>query len=352
VVAWLASQGDRIAEWRYTDGECTLTTPEGVQTVQGCEPLPHPLLQTVECLGADCSYNAPNLRFTALETREWRRGPEAPEAAVDFAGEMLAVSSSDGEVWWYASGDHTPDYMTLPGGLVWHRPGAPPLPDQLRQPPPLSVSGDAPRAGPQPRPAAAGASALTVSGDAPGETPATEFEISGPGVASIREIALNAGRQMGFHSRDGTIRVSMRQEPVSSPATAVTDTENVSPSAVAAQIMRDVHAEIEPRRTAARVSAEVVAERGFGDCTDMAVLAVARLQEHGIHARVVAGVAYVDEWSLHAWVEFEHHGAGGTTWRSADPTTGEVPAPADRIRLATDLNGMERLSGEIQLRPL
>jgi hypothetical protein len=54
------------------------------------------------------------------------------------------VIGSNGEVWWYASGDHSPDYMTMLGGLTWNRVGAPAIAEQLRQPSALSGSGDTP----------------------------------------------------------------------------------------------------------------------------------------------------------------------------------------------------------------
>jgi transglutaminase-like putative cysteine protease len=105
--------------------------------------------------------------------------------------------------------------------------------------------------------------------------------------------------------------------------------------------------------TAARVTGpsspgETLA-RGTGDCTEQASLLVALLRSLNIPARVVVGVAAVDDaWRPHAWVEYADEtrmpDEQGTTWRTADPSFGAVPASVDRIRLAVGLDAFAALA--------
>lgn len=88
---------------------------------------------------------------------------------------------------------------------------------------------------------------------------------------------------------------------------------------------------------------------GAGDCTEHTVLATALLRAAGIPARPVTGLAYVQgSWFFHAWVEVNL----GQGWEPVDPTFGEAPASAGRLRLFIGRDGLSRIAplvGRLQL---
>jgi len=87
-----------------------------------------------------------------------------------------------------------------------------------------------------------------------------------------------------------------------------------------------------------------VLETRQGDCTEHTVLTVALLRSLGIPARPVSGLAYVQgSWFFHAWVEVNL----GQGWEPVDPTFGEAPASAGRIRLFIGRGGMSKIAGVI-----
>lgn len=70
-----------------------------------------------------------------------------------------------------------------------------------------------------------------------------------------------------------------------------------------------------------------------GDCNEHTVLYVAMARALGIPSRIACGVVSLDgRFLYHAWPEVYLDGKG---WIPADPTFGEFPASAGRIRLAT-----------------
>ncbi len=79
-------------------------------------------------------------------------------------------------------------------------------------------------------------------------------------------------------------------------------------------------------------SAQEVARRPQGDCTEHGVLAVALLRKLGVPARGVLGwVGMGPVLGLHFWVEVEIAGR----WIPMDPTFDEIPASTLRLKLGT-----------------
>lgn len=79
-------------------------------------------------------------------------------------------------------------------------------------------------------------------------------------------------------------------------------------------------------------SAQEVARRPQGDCTEHGVLAVALLRKLGVPARGVLGwVGMGNVLGLHLWIEVKIAGR----WIPVDPTFDEIPASTVRLKLGT-----------------
>jgi transglutaminase-like putative cysteine protease len=103
------------------------------------------------------------------------------------------------------------------------------------------------------------------------------------------------------------------------------------PARVAERILRWVHAEVRKAPVRFAPSAVQTFETRRGDCNEHTVLYVALARAAGLPARAVAGLAYVDgRFYYHAWPEV-YLG----DWVAVDPTLGQFPADAARLRLVS-----------------
>ncbi|HEX9705021.1 MAG TPA: transglutaminase-like domain-containing protein [Gemmatimonadales bacterium] len=103
------------------------------------------------------------------------------------------------------------------------------------------------------------------------------------------------------------------------------------PGRVAERILRWVHTEVRKAPVRAAPSAVEVFESRAGDCNEHTVLYVALARAAGLPARPVAGLIYLnDRFYYHAWPEV-YLGE----WVAVDPTLGQFPADAARLRLTT-----------------
>ncbi|MGH7701357.1 MAG: transglutaminase-like domain-containing protein, partial [Gemmatimonadales bacterium] len=101
------------------------------------------------------------------------------------------------------------------------------------------------------------------------------------------------------------------------------------PVRAAEALARWVHDEMRREPTVSVPNAVQVFETRRGDCNEHTVLFVALARAAGIPARPVAGLLYLDgRFYYHAWPEIY---LGG--WVAVDPTLGEFPADAGRVRL-------------------
>lgn len=224
----------------------------------------------------------------------------------------------------------------------------------------------------------ASSAAVAFEGEAPAGLayrPRLVVSLSGAAVGALEVDALDGGRQSVERQPDGGIRLTIVREsrfralPWPGPVAAPDDAQDafaIPDPAVAARAQQwalgatDVRSVVVQLTdalgrvvTAARVtgpsSPGATLARGVGDCTEQSALLVALLQSLGVPARVVVGVAALEgAWRPHAWVEYADAsrvpGEVGTTWRTADPSFGEVPASVDRIRLSVGLDAFARLA--------
>jgi transglutaminase-like putative cysteine protease len=108
------------------------------------------------------------------------------------------------------------------------------------------------------------------------------------------------------------------------------------PGRVAERILRWVHDEIRKEVTPAAPSAVQVFEARRGDCNEHTVLYVALARAAGLPARTAAGLLYLSgRFYYHAWPEV-YLG----DWVAVDPTLGQFPADAARLRLV--IGGLAR----------
>lgn len=100
----------------------------------------------------------------------------------------------------------------------------------------------------------------------------------------------------------------------------------------AARLLLDwTHRSLRKRATASFPNAREVLEQMSGDCNEHATLYAALARSAGIPCRVAVGLVYMDRaFYYHAWDEV-YLGR----WVPVDPTFGEFPAGALRLRLAT-----------------
>jgi hypothetical protein len=120
------------------------------------------------------------------------------------------------------------------------------------------------------------------------------------------------------------------------------------PGEAARRISESVHQRLAKRYRVGIPSAIDVLRSGEGDCNEHTMLAVAMMRAAGIPARPVSGFALAGgAFYPHAWVE-----VWLGTWVALDPTFGQVPADAARVRLfvgAENLNSVLGVAGRLRL---
>lgn len=103
------------------------------------------------------------------------------------------------------------------------------------------------------------------------------------------------------------------------------------PARAAERILRWVHGELRKEPARGAPSAIEAFEARRGDCNEHTALYVALARAAGLPARTVAGLVYLDgRFYYHAWPEVYL-----SDWVAVDPTWGQFPADAARLRLVT-----------------
>ena len=104
-----------------------------------------------------------------------------------------------------------------------------------------------------------------------------------------------------------------------------------SPEEIAGAVVAWVHSHVRYELTPTGVDAVGVIERGRGDCTEYAILAVSLLRAAGIPAEVRSGFAADGREAVgHAWAAYHD----GTGWRELDPTAGVLIADAGHVQVS------------------
>jgi transglutaminase-like putative cysteine protease len=167
-----------------------------------------------------------------------------------------------------------------------------------------------------------------------------------------RETAAALTAPYGLPARDsgGTVAAVLRREPLiqSSDPRIVAQAHEIvggerDPGRVARLIGDWVYEHIDRRGSATLPSAVRVLVERRGDCNEHTLLYVALARAVGLPARTVAGLLYLDgRFYYHAWPEVYL-----ADWVAVDPTLGQFPADAARLRLSTDA-----LARQAELLPL
>jgi transglutaminase-like putative cysteine protease len=165
-----------------------------------------------------------------------------------------------------------------------------------------------------------------------------------------RDSAAQLAAHYALPATDPTLRLYLEPEPliqsdnsrIRAEARAVVGHEK-DPARAAELLLRWVAGHVANAVAVSMPSAVQVLTQRRGDCNEHTVLYVAAARAVGLPARTAAGLLYLDgRFYYHAWAEV-YLG----DWVAVDPTVGQFPADAARLRFA--IGGLAR---QVELAPL
>lgn len=172
--------------------------------------------------------------------------------------------------------------------------------------------------------------------------------VSSPDASGVRTVRVDLAAPQGV-AGESEVEVATRPSPwiqSADPRVVAKAREIVAgaatPAAKVDRIARWVHAEMVQEPAFTLPSTVDVLERLRGDCNEHAALFAGLARAAGVPARVAAGLVYMQgRFYYHAWNEVLLEGR----WVPIDPTFGENPAGALRLRLAVgDLGEQMRIA--------